>query len=43
VLQSVDGIKLSTDVELLNSVVKELHGWVLLVTTEDILGLLLPG
>jgi hypothetical protein len=43
VLKSVDGIDLSSDVELLNGVVEVLDGWMLLVAAKDLLCLLRPG
>lgn len=42
-LKSVDGIDLSSDIELLNGVVEVLDGWMLLVTAKDLLCLLRPG
>jgi hypothetical protein len=38
--QPVDGLNLSTNVELLSAVPQDLNPWVLLVTTKDLLGLL---
>jgi hypothetical protein len=38
----VDGVQLSSNIELPSCVVQVLYGWVLLVSTEDLLGLLLP-
>ena len=42
VLKTVDGLKLSTDVELLGGLVKVRDGGVLLVATENLLGLQSP-
>lgn len=39
VLQSVDSLDLSTNVELLSSLVQVLDSWVLWVTAKDLLGL----
>ena len=41
-VELVDSIDLSTNVELLDSVVQVLNGGVLLITTENILSFLLP-
>ena len=42
VLQSVDSIKLTTDIELFCGVVQVLYSWVILITAENLLGLLGP-
>lgn len=41
--QTVDGVELTTDVDLAGGVEEVLHSWVIRVTTEGILGLLLPS
>jgi hypothetical protein len=40
VLQSIDGVELSADIELLDGVVEVLDGGMLLIATEDLVGLL---
>ena len=42
VLQSVDSIELTTNVELLCGLVQKLYSWVVLITAENFLGLLGP-
>lgn len=42
VLQAVNSIKLTTNVEFLSAVVQELHSWVVNITTENLLSLLGP-
>lgn len=42
VVQFVDGVNFTTDVEFLGGLVQVLDGWVLGITTEDQLALLSP-
>lgn len=39
-LQAIDSIELSTNIEFSSSIIEVLHGWVLLIPSEHLLGLL---